>query len=96
MDNSIILHNLTREELFSEISKIVSQAIDTKLKPEAPQEYKTKKEVSVLFRCSLPTVSRMVADGTIKGYRFNRRILFKSDEISQALKEIHTLKYKKG
>lgn len=96
MDNSIILHNLTRDELFSEISKIVSQALDSKLKPEAPITYLTKKEAAARLRLSLPTLSRLTANGTLHGLRVGRRVLFIANEIDQALKSIETLKYKRN
>jgi excisionase family DNA binding protein len=96
MQNSIILESITREELFSELRNIVSQALDKKLQTEAPKDLMTKKEVAEKLRLSLPTVQRLMADGTIKGFRIGRRVLFHADQIDQALKEIHTLKYKRG
>jgi excisionase family DNA binding protein len=92
---SILLDNITREELFSEIETIVSQAIEKRLQPDKPQFYITKQEVADKLRLSLATVKRMTSAGSIKGYRVGRRILYKVDEIEQSLKEIKALKYKR-
>jgi excisionase family DNA binding protein len=92
--NSILLDNITREELFCEIENIVSLAIEKRLQPDKPQSYITKQEVADKLRLSLATVKRMTTDGSLKGYRVGRRMLFKADEIEQSLKEIKSLKYK--
>ena len=94
MDTSIILQSLSEEKLFSKLREIISEEINKQSRPKASQEYKTKKEVATQIRSSLPTVDRLTASGVLKGYRVGRRILYKSDEVEQSLKEIHTLKYK--
>lgn len=96
-NNSIILHNVSSDELYSKFREIVSEEINKRLHPEVHQlEYKTKNEVKTILRCSLRKVSRMTSDGTLKGYRFGRNILYKSDEINEVLKEIQVLKYKRS
>lgn len=96
MQNSILLENITREELFTELREIVSQVLDKRLKPEPIQLNITKKEAAAKLRLSLPTLDRLTSNGTLRGYRVGRRVLYKADEIENALKEIQTLKYKRG
>ena len=96
MQTSIILENITREELFSELRDIVSQVLDERLKPQTPQIYLTKKEAAAKLRLSLPTLGRLTADGSLQGYRIGRRVLYRADEIDQALTQIDSLKYKRS
>jgi len=96
MQNSILLENITREEFFTELREIVSQVLDKRLKPEPTQLYVTKKEAAAKLRLSLPTLGRLTSDGTLHGYRVGRRVLYKADEIENALKEIQPLKYKRS
>ena len=96
MQNSILLENITSEDLLLKIRELVSEELNKRLKPEIPQLYITKKEVGARLRCSRPTIDRLTAEGHIKGYKINRRVLYRSDEIDQALTQIQTLKYKRG
>lgn len=54
---------------------------------EAIRNY-TKKEVSQIFRISLPTVDKYSKLGIFEAIRVGNRILFSSESISKALNEI--------
>jgi len=95
MSNSILLENISTEELFQKIRELISEELAVRLKPEPPQSYITKKEAAAKLRLSLPTLDRLTSDGTLQGYRVGRRVLYKADEVEQALTKIHTLKYKR-
>lgn len=95
MNTSIILQNVSEEELFAKFRAIISEEIEKRLQPEKPKLYLTKQEVADKLRLSLATVKRMTTDGSIKGYRVGRRLLFKSDEIEASLTKIQALKYKR-
>lgn len=96
MKNSIILQELTPDELFSKIRELIAEELSKKLELKTPPSYLTKQEVSDKLRLSLPTVTRLTSMGRLSGYRIGRRILYLSDEIDQALTEIETLKYKRS
>jgi excisionase family DNA binding protein len=96
MQESTILHNLSPEDLYKKMRELISEEMEIRLKPEPPTDLLTKKEVAAKLRLSLPTVQRLMSDGTLPGLRIGRRILFKSNQVDEALKIIHTLKYKKG
>jgi excisionase family DNA binding protein len=96
MDNAILLQNISPEDLFSKMRELIAEELSKRLQPETPQRYITKKEAAVKLRLSLPTLNRLTSDGTLTGYRVGRRVLYKSDQIDQALSEIQTLKYKRG
>lgn len=96
MQNAVLLHNVTREELINDIRTLVSEIIDQKLQPEPQKDLLTKKEVSSMLRISLPTLQRLTQSGSITGYRMGRRILYRADEVEKALKSIDTIKYKRN
>lgn len=96
MQNSIILESITREELFAELRDIVNQALDKKLQPETPKDLLTKKEACTKLRISEPTLDRLSSQGVVQKFKIGGRVLFRADQIDQALKEIHTLKYKRS
>jgi excisionase family DNA binding protein len=96
MQNGIILQNVTREELLADFRGIVTEILNTKLQPTVAPGYLTKGETAARLRLSLPTLQRLTASGTLKGYRIGRRVLFRTDEVEEALKSIGTLKYKRG
>lgn len=95
--NSILLQNLTPDEL----KQIISEAVGEKLTDFQPQQkesskYLTRKEVKKLLSISYPTLSAYTKSGKLKGYRIGGRVLYRAQEIDQSLKEIETLKYKRG
>jgi excisionase family DNA binding protein len=96
MQKSILLENISTEDLFTKIRDIVTEIIDQKLKPDSPKEYLTKNETAAMLRISLPTLNRLTHSGKIKSYRIQRRILYRTDEIELALNVIDTLKYKRN
>lgn len=96
MTNSIILNQVSEEELRNIISETVAEQLQKFSSPQKDQvKYLTRSEVSKLLRISLPTLNDYTKTGVIKGYRINGRVLYKSDEIENSLKEIQTIKYKR-
>lgn len=93
---SILLENISPDELFDKFRELISEELTKRLQPDPPQLYITKKEASAKLRLSLPTLDRLTSSGSLKGYRIGRRVLYRADEVELALKEIHKLKYKRG
>ena len=94
MQNSIILQNVSREELLQDLRSMIEEVLNEKLRPESPKEYLTRNEVAEKLRSSLPTIDRMTASGVLIGYRHGRRILYRADQVESALTQIEALKYK--
>jgi len=59
-------------------------------------EYATRKEVSQTFKISLPTLNRLSKDGTLTAYRIGGRVLYRKDEMNNALTAIPNLKYRRA
>jgi excisionase family DNA binding protein len=96
MENTIIIRNITRDELLTDIKEIVTQVLQSKLQIDPPKEYLTKKETAALLRISQPTLQRLTISGKIKANRIGRRVLYCSDSVQEAMKRIETLKYSRS
>jgi len=88
MKNGILLENISREELLSEIENLLNKAINERLAKEgAPKQYLSKKEVAERLGISFPTINRLERSGRLVGYRIGRRVLFKPEEVDSALNQ---------
>lgn len=95
--NSIILQNVSPEEL----KKIISEVLEEKIIQFQPQQkeetkYLTRKEVKSLLKISLPTLNEYTKCGKLKGYRIGGRVLYRADEVQESLKAIESIKYRRG
>jgi excisionase family DNA binding protein len=76
-----------------EMQNLIRTAVRAEMGTDAPKEkqndkYLTRSEVCKLFDITLPTLRKRTLDGTIRGYRIGRRVLYKQIEISKALTAI--------
>ncbi len=98
MENPIFLHSTPIKEL----RQIFSDLLDEKLqqhKTEEPQqpgnnEFLTRRNVCDLLKISLATLHYYTKDGILQGYRIGGRVLYKSEEVKNAVQSIQSLKYK--
>lgn len=79
----------------SDIEKIVERVFDKKLKNlSAPKEKElellTRKDTAKLLRISLPTLHDWTKTGIVKAYRIGNRVLYKLEEVKEALLKIQT------
>ena len=86
---SLILHNVDRNELSQIISEALSDQINNlglsrTIETSAPK-YLTREEAALELRISLPTLHLFTQTGKIKGYRIGGRVLYKSNEIEAGL-----------
>jgi hypothetical protein len=94
---------LFQEINVSELKKIISDVIEEKLKSSSRKEIPEKKtlylnrfEVVELLKISLPTLNNWSKSGIVQAYRIGNRVLYKADEIDQAIQSVKNLKYKRG
>lgn len=79
----------------SDIEKIVERVFDKKLKSlSTPKEKElkllTRKDTAKLLRISLPTLHDWTKTGIVKAYRIGNRVLYKLEEVKEALLKIQT------
>ena len=90
MEPIIILQGISVDQLLACISSALEQKINEKLEKiqnKPPVRYLSRKEVACQLQISLPTLNDWTKLGWLKSYKIGTRVLYKSDEITQALKE---------
>ncbi len=98
MTNSIILKNVTPDELTEKLRLIVREELG-RLTPQQKKNepvYKTRKEVKELLHISYPTLNELTKSGKLPAYRIGGRVLYREDEIQASLNQIVTSKFKKN
>lgn len=97
MNNSIILQNLTRQDLIDIFEGVLAEKLyEFSPPPASKTEYLTRKEVAALLRISIPTLHELVKTGRLKAYRIGGRVLFNKSEVEDSLEEIESQKYKRS
>ena len=88
--NDLVIH-MTRQDLRNELKQFAETIRENTSEKETTKqpEYLTRKETALKFHISLVTLNRLTKDGTLKSYRIGGRVLYKSNEINQALTEMH-------
>ncbi len=87
----VLLHTFE----LSDIQKVVEEVLERKLQSFIPQEKEkltllTRKDTAKLLCISLPTLHDWTKNGTIKAHRIGNRILYKLDEVNEALNQIQS------
>ncbi|WP_029034233.1 helix-turn-helix domain-containing protein [Salinimicrobium terrae] len=93
----VLLHTFE----LSDIKKVVEEVLERKLKSFIPQEKEkltllSRKDTAKLLCISLPTLHDWTKNGTIKAHRIGNRILYKLDEVNEALNQIQSSKTGRG
>lgn len=97
MNNSIILQNLTRQDLIDIFEGVLSEKLNEFAPPPSNKtEFLTRKEVAALLRISIPTLHELIKTGKLKAYRIGGRVLFNKSEVEDSLEEIESQKYKRS
>lgn len=85
------------ETLIQRAVKNVLSSIEAKPQPkDAAPELLTRAKTAKYLGVSLPTLNDWTKRNIIKGYRISGRVRYKLPDIENALKEISTIKYKRG
>lgn len=87
MEQSIILHSMTPEQINLLFQGLQNQLIELKqfFEPKAPSEYLTRSEVADLFKCDLSTIHNWTKKRKLKSYGIGNRVYYKRSEIESAL-----------
>lgn len=97
MNNSIILQNLTRQDLIDIFEGVLAEKLQEFTPPPSNKiEFLTRKEVAALLRISIPTLHELIKTGKLKAYRIGGRVLFNKSEVEDSLEEIESQKYKRS
>jgi excisionase family DNA binding protein len=80
MGKSVVIENVTTEELMISIREIIKDELLKTLPKQAV--YITREEVKNRLGICYPTLDKALKNGTLKAYRIRGRILFKEDELN--------------
>ena len=94
MNHSIILEQISREELRELIAEVL-QSVTNPLLPKEENEYITRVETANKLGLSLPTLNEYTKLGIIPAYRIGSRVRYKSNEIESALLRVQSVKGKR-
>lgn len=95
MENSILIRNITTDELQEIIRSVIKEELQVLQPKRSESRNLTRNEVVDLLKISLPTLQRYTQLGVIKGFRIGTRILYKSEDIEESLKSIETRRYQR-
>lgn len=96
MTNQIILNGINLEQFYSRLEKIIEEKIHSQKPIVAPKDFISRLEVSKLLRISLPTLHQYTKEGWLKSYKIGSRVLYKRDEVHEALLSLKTATNRKG
>lgn len=90
MENSVLIQNVTVDELFEKIRTTVRDEINNKNLPVEVVEKRllTRKETATQLRITLPTLNSYTKKGILKGVRIGYRVLYREEDILSAIKEL--------
>jgi len=94
--NSTLIQNVTAEEFSETLRLIVREEISAIQTKELTPRFLSRQEVANLLKISLPTLNEYTRTGIIKGSRIGSRILYAESDIKESVKDIPTLKYRRG
>ncbi|MGJ5642821.1 helix-turn-helix domain-containing protein [Formosa sp. S-31] len=97
MENSqtILLYNITPEELKDMIVKDLKEELKAVLLDTKKQEYYSIEEVAEQLKCSKLTVHNYIKKGFLSAFKLGRRNYVKRVDLDKALIEVKSLRYKR-
>ncbi|RED48799.1 helix-turn-helix domain-containing protein [Seonamhaeicola aphaedonensis] len=95
MEKSILLHNITPNELKDLIIADLKIELEKILNRVNEQENYSVDEVSKLLDCSKLTVYNYIKKGVLPASKIGRRHIIKKSDLDASIKEVKSLKYKR-
>ena len=68
----------------------IKQLLQKESTTPPPESYITRKEAANNLCITLPTLTKWTLEGKLRGYRIGRRVLYKKNEVDQAVSSINT------
>lgn len=90
MEQLIILQGISLSQLLTQIEALIGNQIKQiapPIKDEEPNKLMSRKDVADYLQISLPTLSEWTKMGWLRSYKIGNRILYKSKEVDNSLRE---------
>jgi excisionase family DNA binding protein len=83
----IILNGISIDELFKRLEKLIDDKLESKaeLKETPSSSFLSRDDVSKLLRISLVTLHSWTRKGLLKSYKIGARVLYKRQDIDDAI-----------
>jgi excisionase family DNA binding protein len=95
MDNSILLQQVSKDELADMLTEIIQKELAEKL-PEPPKpeaEYITRQEAADRLKVSLVTLDKYIRQGLFRAVKFGRTVRLTKTEVEEALDKLDSIKF---
>lgn len=82
----------------SDIKRVIEEVVENKISKLSPPKHQnpnvllSRKETAKLLCVSLPTLNEWTKTGIVKAHRIGNRVLYKEQEVLDALNEVRSLK----
>jgi len=87
----IVLNNFELSDIKKVVEEVLQKQLNGLLTPKKEElKLLTRKDTAKLLCISLPTLHDWTKTGIVKAHRIGNRVLFKQDEVYQALSLIQT------
>jgi len=87
----IVLNNFELSDIKKVVEEVLQKQLNGLLTPKKEElKLLTRKDTAKLLCISLPTLHDWTKTGIVKAHRIGNRVLFKQDEVHQALSLIQT------
>lgn len=93
----ILLNGINVEQLLDKIGKLLDSRLNSLSLPKTENQshYLSRSEVSKLLKISLPTLHEWTKLKWLQSYKIGNRVLYKLEEIEDALKNKSVQKHKR-
>jgi hypothetical protein len=95
--NQVCVQEINLEELILALCKFFNSELEQNkvVNPKVESIYLNRTEVTKLLKISLPSLTEYTKRGLLQSYKIGNRVLYKSNEIEQAIDNLKTYKHKK-
>ena len=95
--NQILLNGIELKDLLNSIGDLIDKKLELRLPAQKKtSKYLSRTEVCELLKITLPTLNDWSKLGRVQSYKIGNRVLYKQDEIENALHQVSSLKFKRG
>jgi len=93
----IILSGISLNDFLNSIEKLIDNRFNqTKPVDNKQTKYLSRDEVCQLLKITLPTLNDWSKLGRVQSYKIGNRVLYKQQEIENALNQVSNMKFKRA
>lgn len=96
MERVIVVHEISTSEFLDQIEARVKNLLNNQpVRSIENDKLLTREEASKFLNITLATLNTYTKQGKIKSYRIGSRVIYKTEDLLEALEEVKHGKYKK-